>query len=63
MESTRNMRIASRLILFALLASALALLLPVWPYNSTWGYYPSMSVVVLLIILAALFFRAVPRNL
>jgi hypothetical protein len=39
----------------AVLAAALVASLPVWPYSRGWGYYPSGSIGLLLIIALALF--------
>jgi Protein of unknown function (DUF3309) len=46
-----------------ILVALLMLLLPVWPYSSSWNYYPSFAVVLALAILATVFFRVVPRRL
>jgi hypothetical protein len=34
---------------------------PAWPYSAGWGYYPSGGAIILLIILAIVFFSR-PRS-
>lgn len=63
MESTRNLRIASRSVLLVIVASILVLALPVWQYNSSWGPYPALMVAIILLGLGALFFHLTPRRL
>ena len=46
-----------RTILFVLLILLVLGALPVWPYSSAWGYYPSGGGLLLLIILLVLLFR------
>lgn len=40
-----------RLILIVLLVLLLLGMLPLWPYSSNWGYFPSGGVGLLLIVL------------
>jgi hypothetical protein len=47
--------------LLAIIALLLILTVPAWPYSVGWGYYPSGGFLVLLIILAVLFFTR-PRR-
>lgn len=63
MDSTRNMRIVARTMLFVVLVLLLILLLPVWPYSSGWGSYPSLAVAALLVALIILLYRITPRYL
>jgi hypothetical protein len=48
------MNSAARTILIVILVLLLLGLLPVWPYASGWGYYPSGGVGLLLLILVIL---------
>jgi hypothetical protein len=52
-----------RMILLLILVLLLLGLLPVWPYSSGWGYYPSggIGLFVLIIVLALLFGKGSPR--
>ncbi|HZT89073.1 MAG TPA: DUF3309 family protein [Stellaceae bacterium] len=43
-----------RLILLIILVLLLLGFLPLWPYSSSWGYYPSGGVGVLIVILLVL---------
>ena len=63
MESTRNVRIASRSILLAVVAFTLVLTLPIWQYSNSWGYYPALALAIVLVVLGALFFHLTPRRL
>lgn len=63
MQSTRNSRIANRSVLFAVLVLLTFVLLPIWPYSTSWGLYPSVAVIVVLAVLGVSFFRVMPRNL
>jgi hypothetical protein len=45
----------------AIIALLLILTVPAWPYSVGWGYYPSGGFLVLLIIIAVLFFTR-PRR-
>jgi Protein of unknown function (DUF3309) len=45
-----------RLILIVLLVLLLLGALPTWPYSSSWGYYPSGGLGLLLIIVIILVF-------
>lgn len=40
--------------LLAMLALALLGALPLWPYSSKWGIYPSVSIAVMLLAVIAL---------
>ena len=44
------------LLLLLMIGSA-----PAWPYSAGWGYYPSGGMLVLLVILAIMFFSR-PRR-
>jgi hypothetical protein len=48
------MNSAARTILIVVLVLLLLGVLPVWPYASGWGYYPSGGVGLLLLILVIL---------
>lgn len=63
MQSTRNMRITNRTIILIGMALLLLLVLPIWSYSRSWNYYPSLSLLLVLAILASVFFRLIPRNL
>lgn len=63
MESTRNLRIASRSVLLAVVAFTLVLMLPIWPYSSSWSYYPALAAAIILVGLGAIFFHLTPRRL
>jgi hypothetical protein len=45
-----------RTILLIFLVLALLAALPLWPYSSSWGYYPSGGLGLLLLILVVLAF-------
>ena len=47
----------ARTLLLIILILLLLGLLPVWPYSSSWGYYPSggLGLILLIIVLALLF--------
>ena len=47
----------SRSLLMILLIVMLIALLPLWPYSSAWGYYPSggLGLVLLVLLVLALF--------
>ena len=48
-------------LLLALLLLMLVFSVPAWPYSAGWGYYPSGGLLVLLVILAVMFFGT-PRR-
>jgi hypothetical protein len=48
-----------RTILIVILVLLLIGAVPVWPYSSSWGYYPSSGLGTLLIILLILVFAGV----
>jgi Protein of unknown function (DUF3309) len=48
-------------VLLAILALLLIFTVPAWPYSAGWGYYPSGGLLVLLVIMALVFF-ARPRS-
>jgi hypothetical protein len=48
-------------VLLAILALLLILTVPAWPYSVAWGYYPSGGFLILLVILAIVFFTR-PRR-
>jgi hypothetical protein len=48
-----------RTILIVVLVLLLIGAFPVWPYSSSWGYYPSSGLGTLLIILLILVFTGV----
>jgi len=48
-------------LLLALLVLLMVFMVPAWPYSAGWGYYPSGGVLVLLVILAIVFFSS-PRR-
>ena len=48
-------------ILLAIVVLLLIFTVPAWPYSVGWGYYPSAGFLVLLVILAILFFTR-PRR-
>ena len=50
------------LILLVLLIILLLGAVPAWPYSAGWGYYPSGGALVLLLILAIVFFSRPPRS-
>lgn len=47
------------LLLLIIVVILLLAVLPTWPYSSTWGYYPSggLGIVLLIVILVLLFGR------
>jgi hypothetical protein len=47
----------ARTLLLVILILLLLGLLPVWPYSSGWGYYPSggLGLILLVVVLALLF--------
>jgi hypothetical protein len=49
----------ARTLLLIILILLLLGLLPVWPYSSNWGYFPSggLGLILLIIVLALLFGR------
>lgn len=63
MDSTRNSRIVARTVLFGVVVALLLLLLPIWSYNHNWNYFPSLGLMLVLAILATVFFRVTPRHL
>jgi hypothetical protein len=48
-------------LLLALLLLMMVFSVPAWPYSAGWGYYPSGGALVLLVILAIVFFSR-PRR-
>ena len=48
-------------LLLAVLVLLMILTVPAWPYSTGWGYYPSGGALVLLVILAIVFFSR-PRS-
>jgi Protein of unknown function (DUF3309) len=48
-------------VLLAILALLLIFTVPAWPYSAGWGYYPSGGLLVLLVIMALVFFTR-PRS-
>lgn len=44
------------ILLLILLAALLMSAIPSWPYSRTWGYWPSGSLGVLVIVMLALLF-------
>ena len=48
-----------RTVLIVVLVLLLIGAFPVWPYSSSWGYYPSSGLGTLLIILLILLFTGV----
>jgi hypothetical protein len=48
-------------VLLAILALLLIFTVPAWPYSTGWGYYPSGAFLVLLVIMAIIFFTR-PRS-
>jgi uncharacterized protein (TIGR03382 family) len=43
-------------VILALLVALLILSLPSWPYATTWGYYPSGGLGILLLVVLVLLF-------
>ena len=54
----------ARLILLIVVLVLLVGMLPVWPYSSGWGYYPSggIGLFLLIIVLALLFGKGGPAR-
>ncbi len=48
-------------VLLAILTLLLIFTVPAWPYSTGWGYYPSGSLLLLLVIMAIAFFTR-PRR-
>jgi Protein of unknown function (DUF3309) len=48
-------------LLLALLVLLMVFSVPAWPYSAGWGYYPSGGAMLLLVILAIVFFSR-PRR-
>jgi hypothetical protein len=49
-------------LLLALLVILMVFSAPAWPYSAGWGYYPSGGALMLLLILAIVFFSRPPRS-
>jgi hypothetical protein len=50
-------------VLLAILALLLIFTVPAWPYSVGWGYYPSGAFLVLLVIMAIVFFTRPRRTI
>ncbi len=48
-------------LLLVLLVLLMIFSVPAWPYSAGWGYYPSGGALLLLIVLAVIFFSR-PRS-
>jgi hypothetical protein len=58
----RNLRSSSMRTILLIVAILLVLgALPTWPYSSNWGYYPSLTLIVLAIIAVFVMLRRAPR--
>jgi hypothetical protein len=49
-------------VLLAILVLLMIFTAPAWPYSTAWGYYPSGGFLVLLIVMAIVFFTR-PRRM
>jgi uncharacterized protein DUF3309 len=49
-------------VLLAILVLLMIFTAPAWPYSTGWGYYPSGGFLVLLIVMAIVFFTR-PRRM